>query len=182
VSPASVAVRQVGIALRPGSGDVSAGEAARLGSPLGSDTGELLWEARGQHARFSIDAPALKAVCGYLSRSALKFSGVSFEFPEFAPGFACATLLSVDDAPIASARRLLFTVSGLAQNTRPGSDGGPALAQYVPVTVTLPLATWRAEALDAAGAPRRSIAVVHAGESKISTSFRGAALAYAFTR
>ncbi|MEI9950469.1 MAG: hypothetical protein WDO74_16165 [Pseudomonadota bacterium] len=185
VSPSAAAIQQMGISLRPGSGDVMAGHALRVSGALGSDTGELLWDAQGSHARFSIDAPALKAVCGMLSRSALDFGGVSFEFQEFSPGFACASLLSLDDAPIASARRLLFSVSGLARNGRRSTPGTPnevALAQYVPITVTLPRGAWHADALDAAGNPVRALAVVNAAESKISTAYQGAALAYAFSR
>jgi hypothetical protein len=177
--PLSVAaIRQFGITLRPGSGDITASYAERVNRVLGSDTGELLWDAHGSHARFSIDAPALKAVCGFVSNSALKFSGVSFEFQSFAPGFACATLVSLDDGPIASARRLLLSVSGLAQNV----DPGPALAQYVPLSVTLPRGAWHADALDAAGKPTHAMAVVNAAESKFSTTYQGASLSYAFTR
>jgi hypothetical protein len=178
------AIRQLGITLRPGSGEVTAGYAAASSGAQGSDTGELLWEPQGNHARFSIDAPALKAVCGFLADSALEFHGASFEFQDFAPGFACASLLSLDDGPIAGAHRLLFSVSGLAQNAR-AEERTPnevALAQYVPITVTLPRGAWRAAALDAAGEPTHSLTVVNAAESKISTAYRGAALAYAFTR
>jgi len=179
------AIRQMGITLRAGSGDVTVSHAASVSGALGSDTGELLWEPQGDHARFSIDAPALKAACGFFSRSALKFNGVSFEFPEFAPGFACASLLSLDGGPIAGARQLLFSVAGLAQNAvRPHAHAPTevALAQYVPITVTLPRDAWRAEALDAAGTPTHSLSVVNGAESKISTAYQGAALSYAFTR
>ena len=189
---AMAGIRQLGIALRAGGGDVSGSYASRLGGTLGSDTGELLWDARGAHARFSIDAPALKAVCGFISNSALAFSGVRFEFGNFSPGFACASLLSLDDGPIAGARRLLLAVSGLAQNAHPAQPhaptggapfgAGPALAQYVPLTVTLPRAAWHADALDAAGKPTHAVAFVNAAESKLSTTYRGAALSYAFTR
>jgi len=179
VPASTVALRQLGISLRAGYGEISAGYAPRVSGVLGSDTGEILWEPRGPHARFSIDAPALKAVCGLLSHTELPFAGVSFEFPAFTPGFACATLVSLDDAPIASARRLLFTVSGLAQNA---AAPAPALAQYVPVSVTLPRDTWRAEALDAAGKPLRTLPVLNERGSKISTTYAGAALSYAFTR
>ncbi len=178
VSPSVAAIRQMGVTLRAGSGPVTASEALRLSGTLGSDNGELLWQTQGTHARFSIDAPALKAVCGWLSNSALKFNGVSFEFQNFSPGFACASLLALDDGPIESARRLLFSVSGLAQN----AGAGPALAQYVPITVRLPRDAWRADALDAAGQPLHGVAVVTAVESTISTAYQGAALSYAFTR
>jgi len=192
VPPTVAAIRQLGITLRAGGGDVTAGDLAPVSGVLGSDTGELLWDAHGSHARFSIDAPSLKAVCGWLSNSALDFRGVRFEFAHFSPGFACASLLSLDDAPIGAARRLLFSVSGLARNAEPSPArtpnelspfaAGPALAQYVPITVTLPRAAWHADALDAAGQPAHAIAVVSATESKISTAYQGAALSYAFTR
>lgn len=185
VPPAQAAVRQMGIALHAGAGDITAGTVPRVNGPLGSDTAELLWDAQGEHARFSIDAPALKAVCGFLSSSSLEFSGVSFEFPTFDPPFACASLLSLDDGPIASSRRLLFSVAGLARNVERSVAGTLkqiALAQYVPISVTLPRGPWQATALDAAGTPTHAIPVVHAGRSRISTEYRGAALAYAFTR
>ena len=178
VSPSAATIRRLGITLRAGSGMVTASSALRPSGALGSDTGELLWDAQGSHARFSIDAPALKAVCGWLSNSALDFSGVTFEFGNFSPGFACASLISLDDAAIENGHRLLLSVSGLAQN----AADGPALAQYVPFSVTLPRAAWRADALDAAGRPVHPIAVVNAAGSKLSTSYQGAALSYAFTR
>ena len=194
VPPTMAAVRQLGITLRAGSGDVTAGRSSPVSGVLGSDTGELLWDAQGNHARFSIDAPSLKAVCGWLSNSALDFHGVKFELADFSPGFACASLLSLDDAPIATARRLLLSVSGLARNAQGSQAGapnalspfgaGPALAQYVPIRVTLPRAPWHADALDAAGQPTHALAVAHvnAAESTISTAYQGAAMSYAFTR
>jgi len=186
VPEAVAATQQLGIALRPGAGEITASHAARVAGALGSDTGELLWEAHGSHARFSINAPALKAVCGFLSDSALEFGAVGFEFHGFAPGFACASLITLDDRPFESSRRVLFSVSGLAQNAvRPSSQPATevALAQYVPVTVNLPPDAWRAEALDAAGAPTHALAVTNAAvHSQVSTEYSGAALSYAFSR
>ena len=142
----------------------------------------------------SVDpAPALKLACGNVAKSSLKFHDVSLKFDDFAVGFACASLLAQDGLPIASSKRLLFTIAGRAQNaqrpksaeaTAVGALGeGPALAQYVPVTLTLPLGTWRAEALDARGASVHSVPVVVAGsESTLSTTLQGAALSYAITR
>ena len=192
VPGAAAVLRQLGIAIRPGSGDVSASYALHINGALGSDTGELLWDNQGAHARFSIDAPALKLVCGTVANSLLKFSGVSFEFHDFSPGFACASLLSLDPQPIASARRLLLTVMGRAENAHraQGRDAGtvgplgagPALTQFVPITVTLPRDAWRSDALDATGAASHSQAVVTAANSQLSTSLQGAAVSYSLTR
>lgn len=182
--PASLAaVRQLGITLRPGSGDITAGHVPGASGTLGSDTGELLWKSQGDHARFSIDAPGFAAVCGFVANSALAFHSATVEFQAFAPGFACASLLSVDGSPISSARRLLFTVAGFALNEpRPGSQGEVARTQFVPVTLTLPRDTWRAVGLDSPRAPMSPIPVDNGAVSKLHTDYRTPALSYSITR
>ncbi|HWZ91470.1 MAG TPA: hypothetical protein VNW92_21560 [Polyangiaceae bacterium] len=192
VPPAAAALRQMGITLREGSGAVMASYALHVNGPLGSDSGELYWEPAGQHARFSIDAPSLKLVCGMVSQSALKFRDVSLQFGDFAVGFACASLIALDEQPIARSQNLLFTVASRAQNAHPpktvvetGGNAfgdGPALAQFVPVTLTLPRGAWRAQALDGAGARLHSVPVVTAADSKLSTALQGATLSYSLTR
>jgi hypothetical protein len=188
----AAALRQIGITLRDGTGSISASYALHVSGALGSDTGQLFWESGGEHPRFSIDAPALKLVCGMVANSLLQFGDVSLQFQEFAGGFACASLVALDDLPIAQARRLLFTVAGRAENAhRPKSadatvvgplGDGPALAQYVPVTLTLPRAAWHAEALDDSGASVHPVPIATANDSKLATTFEGAALSYAITR
>lgn len=193
VPQTAAVLRQLGVSIRKGSGDISASYALHVSGALGSDTGELLWDNEGAHARFSIDAPGLKLVCGRVANSLLKFAGVSLEFHAFAPGFACVSLLALDDQPVASARRLLLTVVGRAQNAQRAPSGGgntlaplgagPALAQYVPITLGLPRDAWRVDALDATGTPVHTLPVTTVnGETKLSTAFEGAALSYAITR
>ncbi len=189
VPQTAVALRQIGITLRDGSGPVSASYALHVSGALGSDTGELFWESAGQHPRFSIDAPSLKLVCGQVARSALKFGDIGLEFGDFAGGFACASLLAIDDLPVAKSRRLLFTVAARAENahrpkttdrTAVGPFGdGPVLAQFVPVTLSLPRDTWRAEAL---GASTHPVPVTNTTDSKLSTVLQSATLSYALTR
>ncbi len=192
VPPSAAVLRQLGIVVHPGTGEISADYTLHVSGVLGSDTGELLWDSAGAHARFSIDAPALQLVCGRVAQSALAFHGVTFEFGNFAGEFACASLLSLDDQPIASSRRLLLTVVGRAENahrpkppdsTHIGPLGdGPALAQYIPFTLTLPSAAWSVQALDTAGRPMRSLPVSNGKQSKLSTALESAALSYAITR
>jgi hypothetical protein len=183
VAPSATALRQLGITLHPGSGEIRASDSLPTVGTLSSDTGQLLWERAGAHPRFSIDAPALKLVCGRVAQSALQFEGVSFEFSDFAGGDACASLLSLDEQPIRSSRRLLLTVAGRARNPDPSPHrDGPALAQYVPFTLGLPPAAWRATALDSVGDPTHALAVSTSRQSKIATSLASAALSYAITR
>lgn len=185
VSPALAAVHRLGITLRPGSGPPQATDALPLGATLGSDTSELLWQTDGPHARFSVDAPALKLVCGQILNSSIEFGDVSFTFAEFSGGFACTSLVSLDSQPVSQARRLLLTVLGRVQLGGPvSSAANPARAQlqYVPLTVRLPRGTWSVHALDAAGAVTRAVPVSNGVRSQFTTTFEGAALSYAITR
>jgi len=158
--------------------------------PWSSDTGELLWASEGPHPRLSVDAPSLKLACGMLANSELQFSDVSFSFHDFRPGFACVGLISLDQLPITTAHRLLLTVVGQAQNAHrePGPSPaqslgtGPALAQFVPVTVSLPGTGWQAAALDATGAPFRSLPVSRSNPAQLTTLYPSAALSYSITR
>lgn len=185
----AAALRQVGLTLHSGASTVAASYALHQNGALGSDTGELYWETSGDHPRFSIDAPALKAVCGTLANGSLKFGDFSFEFGNFSGGFACATLVSADGAPLASARSLLFTVTGRSENAQRSKNddrtrvedlgAGPALAQFIPLKLALPSSNWRAAALDMTGAPKRAVPIV---KSALVTSFEDAALSYSLSR
>jgi hypothetical protein len=192
VPMSATTLRQVGVTLRPGTGELSVSDPPHVQGTLGSDTGELLWERDGAHPRFSVDAPALKLVCGRVAKSALRFESVTFEFADFFGNYACASLLALDEQPIASSRRLLLTVAGRAQNAHPSAGltqgaadlgAGPALAQFVPFSLSLPSAAWQAQALDSAGAPTHALVVVpSAGQSTITTTLGDAALSFAIER
>ncbi len=189
---AAAALRQVGISLHSGASAIAASYALHVSGALGSDTGELYWESSGEHPRFSIDAPALEAVCGQVAKSSLKFADFSLEFADFAEGFACATLVSADGQPLARANRVLFTVTGRSQNSqRPKNadrtrvealGAGPALAQFIPVTLGLPNGAWHAAALSATGAPKRVVPITVNGAPRLTTSLEDAALTYSLTR
>lgn len=193
VPMSAAALRQIGVALHAGSGEVTVSEVPRIPGTLGSETGELLWERAGAHPRFSVDAPALKLVCGRVAKSALRFEDASFEFADFFGGYACASLLALDDQPIARSRRMLLTVAARAQNAQPARDrdsngsadfgAGPALAQFVPFSLSLPTTGWRAQALDSTGRATHSVAVIDStGRSQMTTALRDAALSFALER
>ncbi|HEY4105742.1 MAG TPA: hypothetical protein VGM44_17705 [Polyangiaceae bacterium] len=191
VPQTAAALRQIGITLRDGGGSVTASYALHVTGAIGSDSGELYWESRGEHPRFSVDAPGLKLVCGTVAQSALRFGEFSLEFGNFADRFACATLVALDGLPLRDSHRLLFNVAGRAENAhRPNATdqtvgplgAGPALAQFIPVTLRLPRAAWHARSLDAKGAAVRAIPITTTDDSKLSTSFDIPALAYAITR
>jgi len=193
VALSTIAVRQLGIVVREGAGAPSTSARLRSKGALGSDTGELFWEPEGPHARFTVDAPSFKLACGELSDSALALGAVGVEFPSFALGFSCVTLVALDLQPIAQSKALLLTVAGAARNAHDStpseptalavSNDGPALAQYVPVSLSLPAGTWHATALNGAGAALRQLPVT-AGSAKpvFTTSPDAHALSYLLTR
>jgi hypothetical protein len=172
VPGSAAALRSVGITLRPGSGEPRASHALQPSSTLGSDTGELLWVNDGPHPRFSVDAPALKMVCGRLSETRLELGAVSFEMAAFSPDFACVALVALDGAAVASSRRLLLTVAGDARS------GRPARAQYVPFSLVLPSGAWQALPLAAKAQPR----ALSGARPRLDTAATDAALSWLVTR
>jgi len=186
---AAVALRQMGLTLHADAGSITASYALHVNGALGSDTGELYWETAGEHPRFSVDAAALKAVCGIVARSSLKFAEIRLEFADFGGGFACATVIALDGVPLARSRRVLLTVAGRSENAHPSKNQtetsfpdlgtGPARAQFIPVKLGLPSGSWRAQALDATGAAKRTATLRH---SELATTLADAALSYVLTR
>jgi hypothetical protein len=137
-------------------------------------TPKLTWTP--EKGLFTVDAPAAKAVVGFLGGKSADLSGVRVEVaPRPRPlgrasgaghprDFVSLTLTSMDGRPIREARSLLLTAVDKVENTglewnaertfaRNSWTTGPTLAQTVSATVTLPTAAQRAAvyALDATG-------------------------------
>jgi hypothetical protein len=126
-------------------------------------------------------------VRGALSSTRLRLGSVLFGFEPFEPGSACVSLISLDGAPIESSKRLLLTAVGQVRNaeaaTRPRFDSlgqGPPLAQYVPLSLSLP-GRWQASALDLRGAPTRVIAVSGDHDSEVRLPAEARALSFLLT-
>jgi hypothetical protein len=187
VPTSSVAVRRLGARLTDAKGEVKGGAALHVAAPYSSSTGELYWEPEGPHARFSVNAPALKVACGELSDTRLRLGAVLLSFESFQPGYACVTLVSLDDEPVETSKRLLLTAVGQIENTiaikqpRFNSLGaGPPLAQYVPLTITLP-GRWQATALDLRGTPTLSLSAGGATQSELRLPAAAHALSFLLT-
>jgi hypothetical protein len=136
---------------------------------------QLRWDAAA--ARFTVDAPALRVAAGRLAGTAFDLGDVHFAVGELPRGDASIALVALDGLPLATSKEMLLVAAARVENTgmqwndtRTGlvSWGhGPALAEYVPLTITLPWPSARAERLDPTGAIAAPLAVEEASGKSI---------------
>jgi hypothetical protein len=108
-----------------------------------SDTGELTWEAVPQDGRVLIDTPRQQAIIGRAGRRATANLALDLQVP-----FAAIQLASLDNRPIAQAKRLLLVIGGRVANTdqtwtdasrQQPADWGHAPVRIEPIAATLTL-------------------------------------------
>jgi hypothetical protein len=137
--------------------------------------GQIRWEATPPAPTFTVEAPALRVATGKIAGTAVDLGGVRFQVGELPRGDATIALVALDGAPLAASKRMLLVAVARVENTamtwndtRTGLTSwgrGPALAEYVPVTVTLPWPDAQAERLDPAGVAAASVPVQAAAGS-----------------
>jgi hypothetical protein len=120
-------------------------------------------------ATFVVDAPALRVAAGQLANRRVDAGDVSFTVGELPRGDAAIALVALDGRPMDASKRLLLVATARVENTgmrftadRTGLTSwgrGPALAEYVPLTLAVPGAGLVARRLDPAGAPVAEVAV-----------------------
>ena len=123
----------------------------------------LRWEPQ-KDARYVADSPASKVLCGRLAGAPIELEGLRVQV--HAPRDASITAVSLDDAPLSAARRILVTACARAENTDMGWNErrdsvadrwGAAPVRIEVVDATLTLATrapsLTVHALDPRGAP-----------------------------
>jgi hypothetical protein len=163
--------RRLEVALADGAGEVRASEKIAAASPRVSDTGEVSWETNGQ---FLVRAPAVRMAVGKIAGQKIELGDVVAEVGTMERGYACVALVALDGKPVAESKSVLLAAAGSVENQGMGWNAdrtsvstnwgkGPAIAEIVPVTITLPGKGWKAQALDGAGAPRGDIAAESSG-------------------
>jgi hypothetical protein len=146
---------------------------SRADAPDG--VGGIDWNAA--EARFTVDTPSLRMATGKIAGTTLTLGDVGMTVGDLPRGDASLALVSLDGRSIADSKQMLLVSVARVENTgmkwndtRTGLTSwghGPALAEYVPLTVTLPGAAWRAERLDPTGAPAAEIPVEKAGDHTV---------------
>jgi hypothetical protein len=147
----------------------NAGEELAPSPPPPERLGSLIWRTEGPHPEFEIVAPALRVAAGRIAGTSVKLGDVQLTVGDLPRGDASIALVSLDGLPIAESKRMLLVSVARVENTgmkwndtRTGLTSwghGPAVAEYVPLTVTLPGAAWRADRLDPTGATAAEIPV-----------------------
>jgi hypothetical protein len=122
----------------------------------------IIWRPEGPHPEFEIVAPVLRAAAGRIAGTSVKLGDVQMTVGDLPRGDASIALVSLDGTPIADSKKVLLVSVARVENTamrwnadRTGLTSwghGPALAEYVPLTVALPGPAWHAERLDPTGA------------------------------
>ncbi|HLK93779.1 MAG TPA: carbohydrate binding domain-containing protein [Polyangia bacterium] len=142
----------------------------RSSAPGAADRpGQIRWDATARAQTFTVEAPALRIAAGKIAGTAIDLGGVQLQVGELPRGDATVALVALDGAPLDASKRMLLVAVARVENTamtwndtRTGLTSwgrGPALAEYVPIAVTLPWPDARAERLDPAGASVASVPV-----------------------
>ncbi len=137
-----------------------------------SDTGQLAIDP--VEGLFTLDTPRTKGAAGFL-RKAGRIGLPGLKIRSTSP-FAAVVVTSLDHAPIASARRLLLTAVGRAENTGQAFAGGkrtvpergrlPVLAEPVRAEVAIDVAgPAEVYALDETGKRRQRVPAVQEGRT-----------------
>ena len=128
-------------------------------------------------ATFTVEAPRLRIAAGKIAGTTFPLGDVGITVGALPRGDASIALVALDGKSIAESKEMLLVSVARVENTamlwnadRTGLTSwghGPALAEYVPLSVTLPGPEWRAERLDPAGAIAAELPVEKAGDHAI---------------
>jgi hypothetical protein len=132
--------------------------------------GQVRWETGAPHPTFTVVAPALRMAAGAIAGRTVALGDASLIVGELPRGDASVALVALDGLPLDRSKEMLLVSEARVENTRMVFNAqrtgltswgrGPALAEYVPLTVTLGGAPLRAERLDPAGRSAGEIPVV----------------------
>jgi hypothetical protein len=130
---------------------------------------QIVWNAAPPSPTFTVDAPALRVAAGKIAGSAFDLGDVHFAVGDLPRGDASVALVALDGLPLSDSKEMLLVAVARVENTamrwnaeRTGLTSwghGPAVAEYVPLTISLPGPQLRAERLDPAGGIAAPLAV-----------------------
>jgi hypothetical protein len=130
---------------------------------------QLAWSPAPPAPTFTVDAPALRVAAGKIAGTAFDLGDVHFTLGDLPRGDASVALVALDGLPLSLSKEMLLVAAARVENAgmkwNPERTGltswghGPAVAEFVPLTVTLPWPQLRAERLDPAGGAAAPLAV-----------------------
>jgi hypothetical protein len=164
--PSLVSSRRMELTTRP---DRARAKADRAKGDPTTTPGVIRWDAGAPHPTFTVDAPAWRVAAGKIAGATLDLGDVRVSIGELPRGDAAIALVALDALPLATSKEILLVAAARVENVGMRWNGdrtgltswghGPAVAEYVPLTVTLPWRPARAERLDPTGAPAATLPV-----------------------
>jgi hypothetical protein len=145
-------------------------------SPAATDgAGQISWNATA--ASFTATAPALRLAAGRLAGRSFDLGDLHLAVGELPRGDVSIAVVALDGLPLATSQQMLLVAAARVENTamrwnadRTGLTSwghGPALAEYVPLTLTLPGRQPRVARLDALGTVAAELPVENAGDRSV---------------
>jgi hypothetical protein len=156
---------------------LAASLAAPTGKRLTSPDGRVVWDASERaRAHLLINTPNSRAVWGLIGGQEFNLGGVQLALGATDHNYAALIFTSLDGKPLETARRILLTAVGSAENqgmvwndtrTSVGSKWGtgPTLVNGIPAEVTLPFRVKSVHALDGRGQPQGAVTVRVEGDA-----------------
>lgn len=160
--------RPVGFRMNPGTGGVIPPAIAAPEKPVGSNTGEIVWQATPEDkARYTVNAPGVRLAAGYIAGETIQLGDVSVKVNKAEGNWAAVAVAALDGKPLAESSRILVVAAGRVENTNMGWNAerttvqnkwgsAPVVAEGIDAEIRLP-AGKNASALDGAGKPRQPL-------------------------
>jgi hypothetical protein len=145
--------------------------AATTGKRLASPDGQVVWEAGERtRAHLLVNTPKSRAVWGLIGGQKFDLGGVQLALGATEHNYAALIFTSLEGKPLETARRVLLTAVGSAENqgmvwndtrTSVGNKWGtgPTLVNGITAEVTLPFRVKSVHALDGRGQPQGAVTV-----------------------
>jgi Cellulase (glycosyl hydrolase family 5) len=152
----------------PGSSATTVNFLPTLTNPIISDTNEMTWDSA--KATMTLNAPKLRIAMGKVSGQTYALGDVRIQVAAIGGnGHGHLALMALDDKAVAQSSKLLLTAIGRAENQNMGWNAarttvtnkwgtGPALAQGLGATFTLPGGPWNVDVLDPSGMVKQRVA------------------------
>jgi len=173
VSPTMAISHRIGI-------DPQAAQPSRMAAPsdkrLSTPDGRVVWDAtKPKEAHVVVNTPATRAAWGFVGNQRIQLGDVEFAVGPVDRNYAVIVLTSMDGRPVGSTTQALLTAVGSASNrdmkwnsarTSVGRNWGtgPAVANGVPLEITLPRPGARVFALDGRGHRLNEVKAADAGK------------------
>ncbi len=137
-----------------------------------TNTKQIVWDkVNPQIALYTVNAPAVRAVVGYLGGRSVTLGDVKIEMPTTETNWASIAIAALDGKPISESDKILLVAVGRVENTNMGWNENrtsvsnkwgtePTVAEGIPATITIhnvPSSESTVQLLDGTGMPKGDV-------------------------